>query len=177
MAQHMVEQRSENIAVYVFSTSTHVDKPQILQQISNVDLVFELDTCTAVSLVGPDIWKHMGSPHLTSQKIQLFCYCKQPIPVKGECNVNLSYNGETQTLPLIVVEKAGTSPFALDWINAFKVDVNALLYHNTPITFPSTIACNVIETCDHDLHRVLDQYPAVFAPGLGLCTKVKHGFC
>ena len=44
MPQHMVEQRTENIAVDVFSTYTHVDKPQILLQISNSDLVFELDT-------------------------------------------------------------------------------------------------------------------------------------
>ena len=77
MAQHMVEQRTENIAVDVFSTSTHVDKPHILLQISNVDLVFELDTGTTVSLVGPDIWKRIGSPHLTSPKIQLFSYSKQ----------------------------------------------------------------------------------------------------
>ncbi len=60
---------------------------------------------------------------------------------------------------LIVVKKAGTSLFALDWIKAFKVDVNELLYHNTPTTLSSTIDCN-------------DEYPAVFAPGLGLCTKV-----
>ena len=117
----------ENITVDEFSTSTHVDKPQILLQISNVDLVFELDTGAAVSLVGPDIWKRIGSPHLTSPKIQLFSYGKQPIPVKGECNVTVSYNGGNQTLPLIVVEKAGTYLFALDWINAFQVDVNALL--------------------------------------------------
>ena len=73
----------------------------------------------------------------------------------------------------IVVEKAGTSLFALAWIKAFKVDINALLYLNTPTTLPSTIDCNAIETCDRDLQRVLDQYPAVFAPVLGLCTKVK----
>ena len=90
MAQHTVEQRTENIAVDVFSTSTHVDKPHILLHISNVDLVFELDTGAAVSLVGPDIWKLIGSPHLTSPKIQLFNYGKQPIPVKGECNVTVS---------------------------------------------------------------------------------------
>ena len=169
----MVDPRTENVAVDVFSTSTHVDKPQILLQISNVDLVFELDTGAAVSLVGPDIWKRIVSPHLTSPKIQLFSYGKQPIPVKGECNVTVFYNGKNQTLPLIVVEKAGTSLFALDWIKAFKVDVNALLYHNTPTTLPSPIDCNVIEKCDRDLQRVLDQYPAVFAHGLGLCTKVK----
>ena len=58
--------------------------------------VFELDTGAAVSLVGPDIWKRIGSPHLTSPKIQLFSYGKQPIPVKGECNV--TDNGENQTL-------------------------------------------------------------------------------
>ena len=107
LAKHMVEQRTENIAV-------DVDKPQILLQISNVDLVFELDTGAAVSLVGPDIWKLIVSPHLTSPKIQLFSYGKQPIPVKGECNLTVSYNGENQTLPLIVVEKAGTSLFALE---------------------------------------------------------------
>ena len=97
MAQHMAEQRTENIAVEVFSTSTHVDKPQILLKISNIDL------------------------------------------------------------------------------KAFKVDVNALLYHNTPTTLPSAIDCNVIEKCDRDLQSVLGQYAAVFAPGLGLCSKV-HGF-
>ncbi len=76
-------------------------------------------------------------------------------------------------MPRIFVKKAGTSLFALDWIKAFKVDVKALLYHNTPTAVPSTIVCNVIEKCDRDLQRVLDEYPAVFAPGLGLCTKVK----
>ena len=65
MAQHMVEQTTENIAVDVFFTSTHVDKPQVLTQISIVDIVFELDTGAAVSLVGPNIWKRIGSPHLT----------------------------------------------------------------------------------------------------------------
>ena len=169
----MVEKRTENISVKVFSTSTHVNKPQILLQISNVDLVFELDTGADVSLVGPDIWKRIGSPQLTSPKIQLFSYGKQPVPAKGECNVTVSYNGENHSLPLIVVKKAGTSLFAPDWIRAFKVDVNALLYHNKATTFPSTIDCNVIEKCDRDLQRVIDQYPAEFAPGFGLCTKVK----
>ena len=132
MAQHMVEQRTENIRVDVFSNSTRVDKPQILLQISNIDLVFELDTGAAVSLVGPDIWKRIGSPHLTSPKIQRFSYGKQPNPVKGECNVTVSYNGENQTLLLMVVEKAGTSLIAPDWTNAFKGDVNALLYPTHP---------------------------------------------
>ena len=43
-----------------FSTSTHVDIPQILLQISNVNLVFELDTGAAVSLVYPYIWKRIA---------------------------------------------------------------------------------------------------------------------
>ena len=113
MAQHMVEKRTENISVKVFSTSTHVDKPHILLQISNVDLVFELDTGADVSLLSPDIWKRIGSPQLTSPNIQLFSYGKQPVPVKGECNVTVSYNGENHTLPLIVVKKAGRAYFSL----------------------------------------------------------------
>ena len=75
----------------------------------------------------------------------------------------MSYNGGNQTLPLI----------AGDWIKAFQVDVSALLYHNTPTSLTSTTECNVIEKCDRDLKRVLDQYPAVFTPGLGLCIEVE----
>ena len=72
-----------------------------------------------------------------------------------------------------LIEKVGNSLFALDWSKAFQVDVNALLYNNTPTSMPSPTDCNVIKNCDRDLQRVLDQYPAVFAPGLGPCTKVK----
>ena len=81
----------------------------------------------------------------------------------------MSCNEDNQTLPLIVVEKAGASLFSL----AFQVDANALLYHNTPTTLPSTIDCNVIEKYDRDLQRVLEQYPAVFEPGLGLIVVVQ----
>ena len=48
-----------------------------------------------------------------------------------------------------------------------------MLYHNTPTTVPSTIDCNVTEKCDRNLQRVLDEYLAVFAPGLGFSAKVK----
>ena len=54
----MVEQRTDNIAGDLISTSTHVDNPLILLQISNVDLVFELDTGAAVSLVQLFIYYH-----------------------------------------------------------------------------------------------------------------------
>ena len=60
MAQHNVmEQRNANIAVDMFYTPTHVDNPPILLQISNVDIVVELDTGAAVSLVRPGIWKRI----------------------------------------------------------------------------------------------------------------------
>ena len=88
---------------------------------TNVYLLFEVDIEAAVSLVRSDIWKRSRSPHLTSPKSQLFSHCKQPIPVIGECNIIVSCNGDNQALPLIAVEKAGTSFFALDWINAFQV--------------------------------------------------------
>ena len=100
-----------------------------------------------------------------SPKIHLFSYGKQLTSVKVECNVTVSCNGDNQTSPLIVAEKA---LFARDWIKAFQVDVNALLYNNTLTTLPSTIDGNVIEKCDRDLQRILDQHTSVYAPGLGL---------
>ena len=169
----MVQQRTENIAVDVFSTSTHVDKPQILLQISNVDLVFELDTGAAVSLFGPDIWKRIGSPHLTSPKIQLFQLWRGADSSQRRMQRHCVLQWGKSDFSTDRCRKGRSSLFALDWIKAFKVYVNALLYHNTPTILPTTIDCNVIEKCDRDLQRVLDQYPVIFAPGFGLCTKVK----
>ena len=83
----MVEKRTENISVKVFSTSTHVNKPQILLQISNVDIVFELDTGADVSLVGPDIWKRIGSQRFRDKQ-------RPEHAEKGQANMQPNRRGQ-----------------------------------------------------------------------------------
>lgn len=76
-------------------------------------------------------------------------------------------------LPLIVVGKEGTSLCAIDWIHAFKLDMNALIYAGSTMVLSSTSDCNMVSKCENNLQKVLDKFPAVFAPGLGHCTKMK----
>ena len=40
-------------------------------------------------------------------------YSKEPIPVLGQCNVNIDYQGQTAKMPLLIVE--GSGPTVLSW--------------------------------------------------------------
>ena len=162
-----------NGTVDILTTTHLVAKPQISLQIAGTDVTFEVDTGASMSLVGEDVWQNIGSPALKTSNIRLFGYGKKVIPVKGLCDVPVSYDGETQTLPLIVTNKVGKSLFALDWIHAFKLDLNVLVHGEKPAATSIAADCNQVGEDDHALQKAIEQFPAVFAPGLGHCTLVK----
>ena len=162
-----------NVTVDILTTTHLVAKPQISLQIAGTDVTFEVDTGESMSLVGEDVWQNIGSPALKTSNIRLFVYGEKVIPVKGLCDVPLSYDGKTQTLPLIVTNKVGTSLFALDLIHAFKLDLNVLVHGEKPAATSIAADCNQVGEDDHDLQKAIEQFPAVFAPGLGHCTLVK----
>ena len=75
-----------------------------------------------------------------------------------------------------VVRQCYHSPslLGLNWIQAFQLDINTLLY--TPkvsAELPSADVHTVGVPTDLDLKKVIADHPNIFAPGLGLCTKTK----
>ena len=65
----------------------------------------------------------------------------------------------------------GASP---NWIQAFQLDINALLY--TPKASaepPSAYVHTVGVPTDIALKKVITDHPSILEPGLGLCTKTK----
>ena len=49
-----------------------------------------------------------------------------------------------------------------------------MLVHKEKPAATSIVAdCNQVGEDDHDLQKAIEQFPAVFAPGLGHCTLVK----
>ena len=55
---------------------------------------------------------------LVASEVRLRSYTKDPIPVIGQCNVNIVYNDQTaEQLPLIIVKGAGPSLFGRNWLN------------------------------------------------------------
>ena len=105
---------TDNVTVDILTTTHLVVKPHISLQIAGTDVTFEVDTGAAMSLVGEDVWQNIGSPALKTSNITPFGYGKRVIPVKGLCDVPVSFDGTTQPLSLLVANKVGTSLFALD---------------------------------------------------------------
>ena len=59
---------------------------------------------------------------LTTGPITLRTYCAEPLPVLGQFQVEVCYNGFSGTLPLTVVHVKGTSLLAQDWLSVVHID-------------------------------------------------------
>ena len=85
------------------------------------------------------------------------------------CGRHMWFN--SATTPVVVVS-SGASLLGLNWIQAFQLYINALLY--TPKASAELLSADahtVGVPTDLDLKKVIADHPSIFAPGLGLCTK------
>ena len=68
----------------------------------------EVDTGASVSIMSETLyhklWPRRG---LKEPTIRLQTYSKEPIPVVGAAQVQVAYEGQTATLPLVVVKGKG----------------------------------------------------------------------
>ena len=130
-----------------------------------------MDTGSPIALTGETGWKKIGSHRLARSYIRLCAYGQRQISVMGECTVDVKCGSTVLQLPLVVVS-SGASLLGLNWIQAFQLDINALLY--TPKASAELLSADVhtmgVPT-DLDLKKVIADHPSIFAPGLGLCTK------
>ena len=141
--------------------------------INGHNVEFEVDTGSPIALTGETGWKKIGSPRLARSYIRRCAYGQRQISVMGECTVDVKCGSTVLQLPLVVVS-SGASLLGLNWIQAFQLDINALLY--TPKASAELLSADVhtmgVPT-DLDLKKVIADHPSIFAPGLGLCTKTK----
>ena len=146
-------------------------KPRHALLINGHDVDFEVDTGSPFALIGENVWKNIGSPRLARSRIKLSAYGHRQISVTGECTVDVTCGSTVLPLPLVVVS-SGASLLGLNWIQAFQLDINALVY--SPKASAELLSADVHTVgvpTDLDLKKVIADHPSIFAPGLGLCTK------
>ena len=80
-------------------------------QVDGVMLPMELDTGAAVSIVSHAKWQRCSDKPLDKSNLLLTTYSNEKINVIGQTMVQVKYDGEEETLPLIVV--AGNGPHEL----------------------------------------------------------------
>ena len=117
----------------------------------------ELDTGAAVSLISRKTFQDLlPEETLQATHTQLRTYSGEPIPVVGQLEVDVGYEGQLAKLPLMVVEGEGPSLFGRDWLAKIRLDWKSI---------------NAVGS--HTLDSILGSHQELFRPGLGTLKGYK----
>ena len=114
----------------------------------------ELDTGASVSLMPEEQWRslQLATPMEHSQCV-LRTYTGEIIPTCGRDHVEVDHNGQTRTLPLLIVQNTGPTLLRRNWLSTMKLD-----WHN--------IRAINSEPWQATLRDTLDRHRDLFKPGL-----------
>ena len=119
--------------------------------VDNCCVRFEVDTGAAKSVMSQQIFNQLGPGRsLETTKVRLVSYSNEPIPVVGQCTVNIAYKSQNAVVPLIVVKGTGPSLFGRNWLNHIRLEWQEINYVPGDAVQP-----------------VLNKYPFVFQESLG----------
>ena len=136
--------------LFTLSTS-HTPPLTISVKINEKQVLMELDTGAAVSLVSEDTRKqHWPEQQLRESTARLKTYSGEHLEVLGSMDVEVAYGEQQVILPLLVVKGGGPSLFGRNWLEKIKLDWPAI--HKVQ---------------DNPLDGILAQYQHVFQEGLG----------
>ena len=136
--------------LFTLSTS-HTPPLTISVKINEKQVLMELDTGAAMSLVSEDTHKqHWPEQQLRESTARLKTYSGEHLEVLGSMDVKVTYGEQQVILPLLVVKGGGPSLFGRNWLEKIKLDWPAI--HKVQ---------------DNPLDGILAQYQQVFQEGLG----------
>ncbi|RXN17967.1 integrase core domain [Labeo rohita] len=127
--------------------------------LSGNTVTMQIDTGASVSLIPESVYKELLSDcPLQPVEIHLSSYTGDIIPVLGEIQVPVQYNGNEWTLPLMVVKGDKTPLMGRNWLQKIKLDWGKIfsLKQETAIQL--------------SLKAVLDNHKDLFKEGYGKIT-------
>ena len=139
---------------YTLFTLTGKAKPLVIAvNVNGSDIPMELDTGALLSVISEQTFHSIASTtdKLQSTDITLTTYTGHSLSILGTFDVQVCYQSQVHTLPLVVVQGQGPSLFGRNWLEEIKLDWNSI----------------------HTLQNVsvsplLDKYAPLFADKLGL---------
>uniref|UniRef100_A0A914W0Y7 Reverse transcriptase domain-containing protein n=1 Tax=Plectus sambesii TaxID=2011161 RepID=A0A914W0Y7_9BILA len=138
---------------------------------------YQLDTGADISIANLDHWKKIGQPPLQLSKTiaSLSVWGGRSLQIEGECTVKVSYNGKTLQLPLTIVHGSGTAICGRNWLKSLQIDLNAHIYGKSAPLNPKMPTIGTVKSTysRQKLDDILNQFPELFSPGLGHCSKIK----
>ena len=104
-------------------TRNHTKPLTVLVTINGKSVVMEIDTGSAVSIISDTVFSSVFElANLQETEVKLCTYSGEQLPVKGKITCEVSYNGQSYTLPLIVLAGKGPTLLGRDWMQQIRLD-------------------------------------------------------
>ena len=124
-------------------------------------LRMEVDTGASVSIINSDTFDRIrvgkSTLNLHETATELRTYTGESIEVAGSTTVQVEHNGQTVSLPIIVVKGNGPSLLGRDWLRALRLDWRSIFR---------------VDATTHTLETILEKHSEVFKKGLGTLQGV-----
>ena len=123
---------SESLEYTLFTLNSSSSKPiQVSVMIDKQQLLMEVDTGAAVSLVSEETYCHMWPQKSLQQATTVLrTYSGEQLSICGCMNVEFVYGHQQLTLPLLVIKGNGPSLLGRDWLSELKLnwrEINTLM--------------------------------------------------
>ena len=116
---------------------------------------WQVDTGAAVSVISYSTFQNLWdqTPALKKSHTKLQTYAGEEINVLGSFSTTVSYKGQEEDLPLLVVEGYGPSLLGCNWLSRIKLDWKEI---------------NLLRSGSTKLQTLLQKYSNVFKTELGI---------
>ena len=158
------EDSTAEAELHVFEVSERRSPPFVVKvQLNSCDVCMEVDTGASASIISEETFKSLWPtkaerPVLTPSSRRLQTYTGQELQIRGTINVNVEYDEQKQSLPLLVATGDGPSLIGRDWMMHIRLDWKKFaLDLNNLQPAPRTA-----------LQDILQKHAAVFREELGL---------
>ena len=108
------------------STGPWIVKPEL----EGVTIPMEVDTGSPFTLIPEDIWTKTLNLPLQPSDLKLFSYTKDPLSLRGKCEVNVELNGQKMLLTVHIARKGGATLIGRDWLRKLRLNWDELRVHH-----------------------------------------------
>ena len=145
----------------MFAVNNGYVKPiKVRVGINDIPTCMELDTGASKTMIPEDMYQNQFSHIPLNDCTDSFkTYSGDMLPTVGQLEVEVTYNGQSELLPLVVAKVQNQPPIlGRNWLTAIKLD------------WQSIFSVHYSSAAQPDVETVCKKHAAVFQPGLGTMT-------
>ena len=119
---------SNDICLLTIHSKSSDNKIIIHPVLNGKQVPMEVATGATKTVMSEHTWQSLGKPKLNSCDLILKTYSGEILKVKGIATVEVSFNQQTASLPVVILEGNGPTLFGRDWLNHIRLDWSEIFH-------------------------------------------------